>query len=119
MKYSVRVFDKGYEMLSYISDELVRLHKEGYGILVEHNQMIRDKLMEGKNTFCAFVKNDIWDVDENFFKQVRNSECIEDMYKTNYNKSMDLTMKKVAIQYAKNKDYLGMTPMSTFGESKI
>ena len=106
-------------MYLYISDELVRLHEEGYSILVECNQMIQDKLMEGKNTFCAFVKNDVWDIDDNFFKQVRNSECTEDMYETNYNKSMDVTMKKVAIQYAKNKDYLAMTPVSTFGESKI
>ena len=41
--------------------------------------MIWDKVMEGKNTFCVFVKNDIRDVNEDFFKQVRNTECTEDM----------------------------------------
>ena len=50
-----------------ISDELIRLHEEGYGVLVERTDMIRDKVMEGKNTFCAFVKNDIRDVNEDFF----------------------------------------------------
>ena len=81
--------------------------------------MIRDKVMESKNTFCAFVKNDIRDLHEDFFRQVRSTEMTEDIYEMNYNKSMDLTMKKVAIMYCKNKDYLAMTPLSTFGESKL
>ena len=101
-----------------ISDELIRLHKEGYGVLVERTEMIRDKVMEGKNTFCAFVKNDIREVNEDFFKQVRSTECTEDIYETNYHKSMDVAMKKIAIQYAKNKNHLVLTPVSTFGESK-
>ena len=80
--------------------------------------MLRDKVMDGKTSFCAFVKNDIRDMAEDFFKQVRTTECTEEMYEDNYNKSLDLNMKKIAIQYSSKRDRLAMTPFSTFGESK-
>ena len=41
--------------------------------------MIRDKVMDSKNTFCAFVKNDIRDIHEDFFRQVRSTEMTEDI----------------------------------------
>ena len=93
----------------FISDELKRLHDDGYGVLVERQKMVKDKIFDSNNCFCAFIKNDIHDIGADFFRQVRNSDCNKDTYEHNYDKSMELSMKKVAVKYCKNTNYLALT----------
>ena len=57
-------------------------------------------LLNVHKCFMAFVKNDIRNIDPNIFKYVRDPECDADMYASNYDKSMDVTMKKIAFKYS-------------------
>ena len=96
----------------------MRLHEDGNGVLVERYEMINDKILYSKNSFCTFVKNDIRDVSDDFFRQVRNTECNEEMYETNYDKPMDVAMKKVTAKYCKNPQYLAMSMEPKLSDSK-
>ena len=72
--------------------------------------METDKVLESKKCFNAFIKNDIRDMDETFFRGLPDNECSAAMYEKNYNEPMDISMKKVALQYHTNKDYLVISP---------
>ena len=49
-------------------------------------------------------------MDDTFFRGLPDNECSAAMYEKNYNESMDMTMKKVALQYHSNKGYLVISP---------
>ena len=51
---------------------------------------------------------EIWMI--HFFRGLPDNECSDAMYAKNYNEPMDITMKKVALQYHTNKDYLAISP---------
>ena len=55
------------------------------------------------------MKNDIWDIDVSIFRTVGDNECNAVMYENNYNKSMDMVMKKVAVKHHTNAEYLVIT----------
>ena len=81
--------------------------------------MVKDKIFDSKNCFCAFIKNNIHDMGADFFRQVRNSDCNRDKYECNYDKSMDISMKKVAVKYCRNANCLGLTMESNLSESYV
>ena len=68
--------------------------------------MENDKILEPRKCFSAFFKNDIRDVDPNVFRGLNENDCSAESYEVNYTKSMDIVMKKVALQYHTNKDLL-------------
>ena len=71
-----------------------KLTDEGFGIYVDKSQMEKDKVLNQKKCFSAFIKNDIRDIEPTIFGTVRDNDCDSQTYETNYNKSMDLMMKK-------------------------
>ena len=44
------------------------------------------------------------------FRGLNENDCSAESYKVNYTKSMDIVMKKVALQYHTNKDLLSISP---------
>ena len=104
-------FKSQYFMKYYnISDELAKLSKEGFGKYVDKEEMAKDKVLPPRNCFCAFVKMDINNLDASFFDMVRDKDCCPDVYTTNYDKSIDDNLKKVAITYALDKDKITISP---------
>ena len=81
--------------------------------------MVKDQIFESKNCFCAFIKNDICDLGPDFFRQVQNLDCNEVTYEQNYDKSVEVGMKKVAMKYYKNTNYLALTMESNLSDSNI
>ena len=81
--------------------------------------MEEDKIIEQHKCFPALVKNDIHDVDEMIFHRLSESDCNTETYENNYNKSMDLTMKKVALKYHTNQDFLVISPELNPTDSKL
>ena len=49
-----------------ISDELQKLADEGFGRYIDKTEMERDKILEQRKCFSAFVKNEIRDVESHF-----------------------------------------------------
>ena len=45
------------------------------------------------------IINDIHDIEPTIFRTVGDNDCDSQTYEPNYNKSMDLMMKKVAVKY--------------------
>ena len=82
-----------------ISDEIIKLDDEGLGTYVDKAKMETDGILHVRKCFSAFIKNDVKNVDPDIFKGVRDPECDVEMYANNYYKTMDLTFKKVALQY--------------------
>ena len=72
--------------------------------------MEKDKIMEARKCFSAFVKNDIRDVDPNIFRGLNENDCNAESYEKHYITSMDIVMKKVALQYHTSKDLLVISP---------
>ena len=94
----------------HVSDELLKLAEEGFGRYIDKTEMENDKILEQRKCFSAFVKNDIRDVNPNIFRGLNESDCSAESYEVNYNKSMDIVMKKVALKYHTNKDLLLISP---------
>ena len=94
----------------HVSDELLKLAEEGFGRYIDKTEMENDKILEPHKCFSAFVKNDIRDVDPNVFRGLNENDCSAESYEVNYTKSMDIVMKKVALQYHTNKDLLFISP---------
>ena len=90
----------------HVSDELLKLAKEGFSRYIDKTEMENDKILEQRKCFPASVKNNIRDVDPNIFRGLNESDCSAESYEVNYNKSMDIVMKKVALKYHTNKDLL-------------
>ena len=80
-------------LLSINVDELNKLTNEGFGVYVDKNQMEKDKVLDQKKCFSAFIKNDICDIDIAIFRTVGDTDCDSQTYETNYDKPMDLVMK--------------------------
>ena len=91
------------------SDEIVKLQDEGLGVIIDKATMEQDKVIHVRKCFMAFVKNDIRNVDPNIFKSVRDPECDADLYESNYSKSMELLMKKIAFKYSPYQENLQMS----------
>ena len=83
----------------HVSDELLKLAEEGFSRYIDKTEMENDKILEPRKCFSAFIKNDIRDVDPNIFRGLNENDCGAESYKVNYTKSMDIVMKKVALQY--------------------
>ena len=79
---------------------------------VDKNQMEKDKVLDQKKCFSAFIKNDIRNIDIAIFRMVGDTDCDSQTYETNYDKAMDLVMKKVAVKYHTHPDYLVISPES-------
>ena len=94
----------------HVSDELLKLAEEGFGQYIDKTEMKNDKILEPLKCFSAFVKNDIGDVDSNIFRGLNENDCSAESYEVNYTQSMDIVMKKVALQYHTNKDLLFISP---------
>ena len=90
----------------HVSDELLKLAEEGFGRYIDKTEMENDKILEPCKCFSAFFKNDIRNVDPNVFRGLNENDCSAESYEVNYTKSMDIVMKKVALQYHTNKDLL-------------
>ena len=69
--------------------------------------------------FPCICQNDIHDVDEMIFHRLSESDCNTETYENNYNKSMDLTMKKVALKYHTNQDFLVISPELNATDNKL
>ena len=104
-------------MTVLISVELKKLDSEGFGVYIDKNRMENDKIFPSKNCFAAFVKEDILDLPDNFFDMTRTGECTRKMYVTNYDKDMDLSLKKVATVYYPDKHQLTISLKTNMSES--
>ena len=62
--------------------------------------MAKDYVLSQCNCFCAYVKTDISKPDGNFFSLVHDKDCTKELYRTNYDKPIDDSLKKVAFKYA-------------------
>ena len=102
----------------HVSDELLKLAEEGFGRYIDKTEMENDKILEPRKCFSAFVKNNIRDVDPNIFRGLNENGCSAESYEVNYTKSMDIVMKKVALQYHTNKDLLFISPKLDPTDSK-
>ena len=91
------------------SDEIVKLQEEGLGVIIDKATMEQDEVIHVRKCFTAFIKNDIRNVDPNIFKYVRDPECDADLYESNYNKSMEVSMKKIAFKYSPYRENLQMS----------
>ena len=100
------------------ADELIKLAQEGFGRYVDRSEMEADKVLETKKCFSAFIKNDITDVEDTFFRGLPDNECSASMYEKKYTDPMDMSMKKVALQYHTNLRYLPITPEMDPSDSK-
>lgn len=103
----------------FLTDELQKLHAEGFGVLVEKYRMEEDKVIHARKCFTAFVKNDITHIDRNVFKTLRDVDCDAEMFESNYNKSMDLNMKKIANHYHSNPNTLQISGETNPTDSKL
>ena len=108
-----------FEILIIIVDELKKLEAEGFGVYIDKTTMEVDKLFPAKNCFAAFVKKDILDMQENFFDYATSSECTQEMYVLNYEKSMDTSLKKVAAVYHLDKHRLTISLESNMSDSNF
>ena len=97
--------------------ELKKLQSEGFGIYVDKSTMECDKIFPTKQCFSAFVKRDILDLPESFFDIATSSECTKEMYVTNYDKAMDMNLKKVAALYHQDKHRLTISLESNMSDS--
>ena len=77
----------------------MKLHADGFGVFIEKARMEANKVLHPRKCFAAFIKNDITHIDSSMFKSLRDGDCDAEMYESNYDKSMDLNMKKVANHY--------------------
>ena len=75
------------------------------------------KIFPSKNCFAAFVKKNILDLPDKFFDMTRTGECTREMYVTNYDKDMDLSLKKVATVYHPDKHQLTISLETNMSES--
>ena len=97
--------------------ELKKLQSEGFGVYVDKSTMECDKIFPTKQCFAAFVKRDILDLPEKFFDMATSSECTKEMYVTNYDKPMDMNLKKVAALYHQDKHRLTISLESNMSDS--
>ena len=93
-----------------IVDELQKLAEEGFGRYVDKTEMENDQILDQRKCFSAFVKNDIRDVEANFFRGLNENDCSIEVYETKYNEVMDIVMKKVAVNYHTNRELLVISP---------
>ena len=101
-----------FHVFSINVDELNKLTDEGFSVYVDKNWMEKDKVFEQKKCFSAFIKNDVCDIDTAIFRTVGDTDCDLHTYETNYDKPMDLVMKKVPVKYHTHPDYLVISPES-------
>ena len=94
-----------------------KLDCEGFGVYIDKNRMENDKIFPSKNCFAAFVKKDILDLPDKFFDMTRTGECTREMYVSNYDKDMDLSLKKVATVYHPDKHRLTISLETNMSES--
>ena len=66
---------------------------------------------------AAFVKKDILDLPDKFFDMTRTGECTREMYVRNYDKDMDLSLKKVAAVYHPDKHQLTISLETNMSDS--
>ena len=69
--------------------------------------------------FAAFVKKDILDLPDKFFDMTKSSDCSREVYVTNYDKEMDISLKKVAAVYHADKHRLTISLETNMSDSKI
>ena len=98
--------------------ELKKLEEEGFGVYVDKSRMEQDKIFPIKNCFAAFVKKDILDLPDKFFDMTKSSDCNREVYVTNYDKDMDMSLKKVAAIYHADKHRLTISLESNMSDSK-
>ena len=61
---------------------------------------------------------DINNLNDTFFEMVWDKDCGPQLYTTNYDKSMDDNMKKIAMKYAIDKDDIRISPCKDDVDSK-
>ena len=104
------------EDTNLISDEIIKLQDEGLGTYIDKVKMETNGILHVRKCFSAFIKNDVKNVD--VFKCVCDPECDPEMYANNYYKTMDLTFKKVALQYHPQGENLPLTAETNPTQSK-
>ena len=97
-------------IVNSIVDELQKLAEEGFGRYVDKTEMENDKILDQRKCFSAFVKNDIRDVEANFFRGLNENDCSVEVYEAKYIEPMDIVMKKVAVNYHTNRELLVISP---------
>ena len=95
-----------------------KVQEEGFGRYVDRNEMQKDKVLPSNTCFSAFVKKDMLDLPEKFFSLANNPECNQEMYVNNYDRPMELPLKKVTAIYHTEKDRLLLSVESNMSESK-
>ena len=104
-------------MTVLIAVELKNLDCEGFVVYIDKNRMEDDKIFPSKNCFAAFVKKDTLDLPDKFFDMTRTGDCTREMYVSNYDKDMDLSLKKVTAVYHPDKHQLTISLETIMSES--
>ena len=81
--------------------------------------MEEDKILPSKNCFAAFVKKDILDLPDKFFDSTKASDCTREQYVSNYDRPMDMNLKKVAAVYHPDKHRLTISLETNMSESNF
>ena len=97
--------------------ELKKLEEEGFGVYVDKSRMEKDKIFPIKNCFAAFVKKDLLDLPDKFFELTKSSDCNREVYVINYDKDMDISLKKVAAIYHADKHRLTISLETNMSDS--
>ena len=116
--YFYKKCNKWHKYIFFHLVELKKLQSKGFGVYVDKSKMEIDKIFPTKQCFAAFVKRDILDLPEKFFEMATASECTKEMYVTNYDKAMDMNLKKVAALYHQDKHRLNISLESNMSDSK-
>ena len=103
----------------FILVELKKLEEEGFGVYVDKSRMETDKIFPIKNCFAAFVKKDLLDLPDKFFELTKSSDCNREVYVTNYDKDMDISLKKVAAIYHADKHRLTISLETNMSDSNF
>ena len=102
-----------------ITVELKKLQAEGFGVYVDKNRMEEDKIFPSKNCFAAFVKKDILDLPDKFFDSTKAADCTRELYVNNYDRPMDISLKKVAAVYHPDKHRLTISLETNMSDSNF
>ena len=87
-------------------------------MLIEKEQMEGDNLFPKQRCLTVFLKRRPEELHSSFFSFVKDPDCNEQLYETNFYKDIDTVMKQVAAHYTEDLSKLVFSLPSQISESK-
>ena len=95
-----------------ISDELLKLGDEGYGIFISKDAMHRDGILAFNQCANVFLKGEVSFLPRKFFTLCADRDLTDNVYVSNFNKNIDSTVKRIVRKYHPHKEYIFMSTLS-------